>query len=252
MLQAFFAVVLSLPLAGQTQDPKPTAEAIKAAVAAVDEAFTKGKSPERVAAIKSAADVVDAQVAAAIAKGLRDKDREVQVAAVEALRFMPVPAALEELSNFWTRNRDALKKDADLAAKVLQAIGQFGSPKSVALLGDNPFDIKSYPAVQARLMALGNIRTKESLDTVFSLLRRVGEWKADDYMDDVRLVLYRLTGIDNGKDANAWLTWYSNNKNTITVPAEPPQMPKLEQYMWDRYWAKDPSKVPETGGDKQG
>lgn len=250
MMHTFFAILLSLPLVARTQDPKPTAEAIKAAVAAVDEAFAKGKSPERIAAIKSAADVPDAQVAAAIDKGLRDKDREVQLAAVEALRFMPVPAALEELTAYWKKNRDELKKDTDLAAKTLQAIGQFGSPKSVALLGDNPFDIKTYPAVQARLMSLGNIRTKESLDTVFSLLRRVGEWKADDFMDDVRLVLYRLTGIDNGKDANAWLTWYSNNKDKITVPAEPPKLPKLEQYMWDRYWAKDPSKVPETGGDK--
>lgn len=252
MIHAFHIAALALPLVLQAppQEQKPSPEAIKAAETALHEAFTKGKAADRVAAIESAANVPDTQVAIAIGKGLRSKERDVQLAAIQALRFMPVPKAFDELDAFWQSDMSLMKKDQDLAAKVLQAIGQHGNPKSINLLAHNPFDTPVYPAVRARLLGLANIRSKESLAKIIGMMRLVDLWTDQAYMDDVRLALFRLTGKDLGKDPNQWFMWYENDKSKIEISKDPPQLPKLEQYQWDSYWAKTPLEQPkpETGG----
>jgi uncharacterized protein len=250
MLHPILALFLCLPLV--LQDPpkeqKPDAAAVKAAVTQLDEAFTKGKSPERIAAIQAAASLADAEIVKRIAKGLSDSDQQVQMAAVEALRFMGHPEALKALEEGWKRNRKDIKDDTALAAAYLQAIGQYGSPSSIDLLADKPFDTKNYPCIRARLMGLANIRKNESVEKIIGMLNMVGTWKSDDYMDDVRIALYRLTGVDNGKDPLQWQNWWRDNKKSFQVSKEAAPMGKVAQYTWDSYWSKTPIEKPKEDG----
>lgn len=250
------ALFLCLPAFAQEppKEQKADPKAVEAAIKGIDKAFTEGKGPERVAAIQAAAQVKDQEVARAIARGLRDNEREVKVAAVDALRFEAAPKAFEELESFWTNDRRLMEKDQDLAARVLKAIGQFGNPRAIELLAKNPFETPAYPAIKARLMGLANIRSKESLAKIIGMMQMVGLWTDQAYMDDVRLALLRLTGQDLGKDPNQWFMWYENNRSKIEIPKDPPQMNKLDQYMWDSYWSPKPLERPkdsETGGGEK-
>lgn len=255
MMHPILALLLCAPLV--LQDPpkeqKPDAAAVKAAVTQLDEAFTKGKTPERIAAIQAAAGLADAEIVKRIAKGLADNDQTVQMAAIEALRFMGHPDALKALEDGWKRNRKEIKDDSALAAAYLKAIGQYGSPGSIDLLADKPFETKNYQCIKARLLGLANIRKNESVEKIMGMLNMVGTWKSDDYMDDVRLALWRLTGVDNGKDPVQWQTWWRDSKKSFQVSKEAAPMGKLAQYAWDSYWSKTPLEQPKDaeGGEKK-
>jgi hypothetical protein len=137
------------------------------------------------------------------------------------------------------RNKD-LMKDVQLAAPVLKAIGQHADPRSVEVLADDPFDTSDHAAIQARILGLGNIRAKESIEELLHLMtlthpggmhRRLG-----GFMDEFRLGLVVLTGVDQGLSPELWERWWRENKKTFAVPAELPSLPKPMRTRWENYW----------------
>ncbi len=236
MLTLLLTTVLTVAPTGLLgQDQAPTEEQVAAAVATLEEAFKKGESDERIAALQAGAKVLDAEVIDWIGKGLRDRDTEVQKAAIESLRFMAHPEALAELHASYKRDKKLLKND-ELSGALLKAIGQHGSETSIAVLSDSPFSIRTHAAIQARILGLGNIRTNESVEELMAMMAKVGRRKAQPYMDDFRLALVRLTGSDNGKSVELWFDWWNDTKKTLKVSKEPPSMRDLDQRRWDSYW----------------
>lgn len=249
MLNLFFAFALALPVV--VQDPPkpkpPDPQAVQAAIQKIDNAFQTGQPADRIAAIQAAASLADPNVARAIGHGLYADDRGVKLAAVEALRFLGVPRALEELQDYWRRANQQLRNEPDLAASVLQAIGQYGDPSSIAIFTRNPFETPAYPAIKARVMGLANIRTNQALAGIIGLMRMVSVNTDQSYMSDLRLALYRLSGQDLGDDPNQWFSWYENNQNQIQISKTPPELPKHDQNRWDAYWAKPGAENPKDG-----
>jgi hypothetical protein len=249
MLSLFLSAVLCLAIpARAAQQPPPSPDEVKAAVAELTEAFTKGKSPERIEALTKGSRVVDARVIEWVAKGLDDKDLKVREAAVEALRFMPHPDSLAALHALARRDKK-LEKEPELLAKLYKAIGQHGNADSIELLADNPFGALDHKVIEARVLGLGNIRDPRSVEQLIALMRVAGRHKLQPFMATFRLALMRLTGVDQGLSQDLWMGWWNEHKDKLEVAKVAPPMPKDLQLRWDYYWGNE---VQRERGKKRG
>jgi hypothetical protein len=55
-------------------------------------------------------------------------------------------------------------------------------------------------------------------------------------MEDARVALMTLTGVDQGLSPELWEAWWRNNKKGFQIPAKPPVLPKELRAIWDGYW----------------
>jgi hypothetical protein len=240
MLHLLLTALLTFAPAAQTPPttPPPDPAAVKAAVAELTQAFAKGKSPERIEAITKNSKVVDAAVVKCIVKGLSDDDMKVQGAAIDALRYMQHPDAFTALQDLLKRDKTEKKieKDVELYTKLIKAIGQHGNKASVPLLAENVFGSTEYKVAEARVLALGNIRAKESVEELIGMMRTAGREKVQPYMQTFRMSLMVLTGVDQGASQDSWTTWWNEHKGDFKVPAAAPPLPKEMQMRWDYFW----------------
>jgi HEAT repeat protein len=225
-------------------------------VTEIETALKDAKTPEeKVAAIQKNREVLDAKVAGAIEKGLRDKAAPVQAAAADALGRMPLPDALEALHKFYKSEVKRLKDDQTLMPVVIKAIGRQANEKSVDLLSDDIFMQRTFPAIQARVLSLGNIRSKKSIDALFTMMNKVGTNQLDTYMEPVRLALMRLTGTDQGPSSQAWMTWWRGAEKGFDIAKVEVKLPEAQTKAWDEYWeirpAKEAKEAPKDGGEKK-
>jgi hypothetical protein len=254
------ALLLSLSLALPAQDqanPPPDPKRIEAAVAELSKAFGKdGTSEMRTAAIANNVEVLDAKVIEQIVKGLDDKDPAVESAAIDGLGHMNHPDALKALHALYKKDKAKLRDDERLFPLLLRSIARQGSPASVEILLDDPFAQRSHDAVRARILGLGNIRTKPAVEGLISLLGMSGPQKLDGYMGDFRMSLLRLTGEDKGPEPAAWQKWWNDAKDKLVVSPTLPDLAPEQKREWNRYWGiggknKEGKEGGEEGGKKE-
>jgi HEAT repeat protein len=226
---------------------KPSAELVKDAVDDLDDAFKDGVDADaRVKAIEENADVVHPEVVREIARGLRDADRRVRLTAVRMLGWMKTADGLKQLHRMFRREKD-LSKDEEMQGALLTAIGRHGDPSSVDVLVEDPFKGGlSYASGKARILGLANIRTMKSVEELFDAMklgggssdRRGGKDAWPRFLDDGRLAVAVLTGVDLGANKDAWLEWWRENKRTFTIsPQRPKIAPELEA-RWEAFWGE--------------
>ena len=238
LTHAALAMLTLLALAGSGAAQTPSAEAVAAAVERLEQAFGKGDSAARIEAVRAAQSVPDARVVKWVAKGLNDRDVEVQKATLEGLRFLKHPDALGALHKCYRTDRK-LVKDAERAQLLFRAIGQHGSKDSLELLSDDAFSTTENKILQARILAIANIRDRESVEVLMDLMNRAGRQRLQPHMDTFALALQRLTGADHGKSLEAWQKWWNEVKRELEVPAAPPKLSKLDQLRWDKFWGNE-------------
>ena len=149
MLHILWALSLSIVALAQTPAPLD-AQRVKSAVADLEKAFKDGQSADRIRAIHEHEQLLDPQVIHAISRGFQDRDVEVQRATIEALRFMSHPEALKELESV-AQKEEPLRKDPELYAQLLKAIGQHGNPSSIPILKDSLWSVRDREVIRARL-----------------------------------------------------------------------------------------------------
>src|SRR5262245_43171663 len=103
--------------------PAPDPALVKATLEAVDKAWKSGATADKEAALRSASEVPHPDVVAAVKKGLKDREKPVQLAALDALRRLDLPVALEALHETYKHDQE-LRKDEELETALLKAIGQ--------------------------------------------------------------------------------------------------------------------------------
>jgi hypothetical protein len=246
---ALTATLLVAPTA-LDEPPLPTPEQVEATVAELEQAFKKGEPSERVAAIEKAAVVLDRKVVVLVAKGLKDKDRAVVEAALEGLRVMDHPESVAQLHR-GLKTVKALKKDDKHLAALLRAIGQHGSPDSLKVLLDDPLANNNHKVVEARILAIARIRTPDAVAGLMNLMQKVGRQKVQPYMQHFSLALQVLTGADEGRSRDAWIAWWNDNKRTLEVSPELPDLPRRTLNTWQRYWDELPEKVDDADEERE-
>lgn len=248
--------ILLLAVPALAQQPAaasgPTSEQIKAAAEAC-KAGLKAKSPaERIAAIEAAARVDADEVAKEIADGLRDKDDSVDLAAMKALGAMHAEGALKELHRLAKSADRKLQDNAKVYGSLLRAIGQHGDKSSIEVLASDPTANIDAGVVRARIYGLGNIRDKESVETLIKLMSLGNPTPGEDspFMPDMRVALARLTGTDQTTNKSMWQEWWNKNKKEFQVAELPVRLEPELQQKWDSYWGNDVAALPgERGRD---
>lgn len=262
MIALLLTTLLSLSPALQKPAP-PDAAKVKAVVAELDKAFKSGTKEEKSKAIQTASEVVDGDVAKALGKGFGDKDLDVVRSTIEALRWMVHPSALDELHDA-ARTKKELRKEPTLYMALMRAIGQHGNAKSIEVLKDDVWSVVEVSVIEARILSLGQIRTKASVEALMDLMKVAGPHRIQNVMPAFRLALTRLTGVDKGQSQPMWQDWWNDNKGKFDVAEKPAELPRELQFKWDTYWGKEPAYErlkkrgergggdPEKGGEKKG
>ncbi|MCE9595435.1 MAG: hypothetical protein K8S98_14705 [Planctomycetes bacterium] len=61
--------------------------------------------------------------------------------------------------------------------------------------------------------------------------------------------MFELTGHDEGRAAELWFNWWNDHKKDFTVPAEAPELPKIDAFRWNSYWGiESAGPKPRKGG----
>ena len=194
------------------------AESVKAALAELRTALARGKSEERIAALGKAANTKDAGVVEAIAKALGDEDPKVQGAAIEALRGLQRKEALAALVGAFERDKK-LAKDAELAARLVKAIGSYGDAAAVEKLAAAGID-GAHGVVEARILSIANVRSVRSVELLVELARGAADDKVGAHAETIRLALARLVGEDLGTARQRWLGFWSEQRKTLKVATQ--------------------------------
>ncbi len=248
MLHFLLAAAFLFPATPQdSPDDLPTPELIEEATTKIDEAFKTRETEEIVAALATYGRTLDAAVIKSVAKGLKHKQPEVQAAALEALRFNAHPDALKPLHKTFKDNKK-LRKNNELYTALIKAICQHGSKTSLPLLSKNPLSKVTHEVARARILGYGMIRDTDSIAGLMKLMQSVTFRVREPYMEDFRLSLYILTGVDKGTNAAAWQAWWNDNKKKHEVDPTAPKLPELAQIRWDRYWGLE---TKEDRGEKR-
>ena len=237
--------------ADETPDQGPDPALVEEAVRELESAFKKGKTPERVAAIQKYGEVNDHEVIVWIDKGLQDKDPLLKQAAIEALRWLPNPEALDCLHT--SLRKDKKLKDVEtLHVELIKAIGQHASPSSIESLMDNALADAPREVSIARVYSLGNIRDKQAVKALMDLMQRTGSrgrkgGGTQPLMKQFAVSLEMLTAQAHGQEEQAWIQWWRDNEKTFEVTKELGRVTPKTKALWTKYWA-----APKPAEDAEG
>ncbi|MBK7643156.1 MAG: HEAT repeat domain-containing protein [Planctomycetes bacterium] len=237
--------------------PPPDPARVKTAVAELEKAAKSDSAPERARVLLAQGNVPDPAVVKLVARALRDKEPDVQRAAIEALRFVAHPDALKELQSA-AREEKPLRKLPELHAALLRAIGQYGDPSSVRILGEDAWSDDEAPVIQARILGLGRIRTREAVDKLIDLMKSASAARLAASMPDFRLALVSESGVDRGNSPEGWQSWWNEHRSELKFDARPTELPTDLARKWKTYWGDmeydaRPTKRADRGrGDRPG
>jgi HEAT repeat protein len=245
LLAALCLLSLALPaLARQEPTPSagPSAEEVATTCKLLEAALAPKADPDGAReALKAARGVLHKDVIALIdSRGLRHDDLAIRDAAVEALARMDHPAALEALHAALKRDKKELADAPPRFAALLKAIARHGKESSIKLLVEDLFQSPDRGVVTARILGLGNIRAKASVDELIQMMRSAPRPRVTDFMAELRTALVVLTGEDKGTDQELWINWYGDHKSSLTIAPEPPEAlaPEVRR-RWMTYWGPE-------------
>lgn len=253
MLPLLILLPLCLP---STQAAKTAQEtSVEVTLDQLDQALIAQDSGEIIRLLGTVHGVGNGRITAAAGEALRHPDVGVRGAGVEALRHAESPQALELLHAFFGQ-RKTLQANAGLLAQLLQATAQHGQISSLTHLIRGGFTNDTDQVLRARILGLGNLHAKGSLDRLMKGLAQVSPDQRLLHMDEFRLALVRLSGKDWGMDSGAWLTWWEKAKPKHRTPEA--KLPAALQPEWDAYWTGsllqsvlDGAAKPQTAKPKQ-
>jgi len=162
----------------------------------------------------------------------------VRAATIQSLRFLEHGDALALLHRTLASDKK-LRKDEQLTASLIKAIGQHSDPSSVDVLADHMFETKDYEVNRARILGLGRIRTREALAALLALMKGADQHTVDRFMAEFRLSLMVLTGLDRGPTSAPWQEWWRENEKSFRVSADPPALPRPIALRWANYWGTE-------------
>lgn len=242
MIAFLLTLALLAPQAGEKAKPAgkaPSAEEVARAESALESAFRSGDVRGIEAALEASQAVPHPSVVKRIERGLADERREVRLAVLQALRWIDQTEAVQALHR--AAKQRELMKDPELAGAILRGIGQHADPSSIEVLARDPFEPNDHACRRARIFGLARIRTVAALEALLGLLAitnngPLAERRIQAQMDDMRIGLVVLTGVDQGLSPELWEAWWRKNKKGFVPPEEFPTLAKEMRQQWDGFW----------------
>ncbi len=192
--------------------------AVKALVKEFEKEYTKMSLTEKLAGMKKLGETGHELAAAAIAKRcLKDRDSGICKEAANLLGSMRCRNVVTSMTRDLKRHED----DLDVYLEIIKALGLIGDPKAIPSLSRDFWNQKDEEgarrAAQAKIEALGNIRSKKSVDALIDMMYLGKRWTWQNLARDFSSALMKLTGRNNGGDRDEWKGWWTDNKNKFKL-----------------------------------
>ena len=126
---------------------------------------------------------------------------------------------------------------------LLKAIGQHGDRRSIKFLAKNAFRSENKDLSKACLLGLGMIRDDASLEAFIKLLKRTDQKTLARNANSIQLGMMMLTGVDQGRSPERWLSWWTKAKKDFKVSPVQPRLTIETTKRWNYFWSiryKDP------------
>ncbi|HZL98995.1 MAG TPA: HEAT repeat domain-containing protein [Planctomycetota bacterium] len=240
------------PTAAAAARTAPSEEEISLAVADLAHAAELTDPVERALAVSRNAGVASPKVVKGLARFMKDKQAGVRLAAIDALGLTAHADALKELHRA-CQSDAKLREDVSLHAALLKAIGRHASPSSLKVLAEDAWKVIDDRVIQARLYAIGNIRTKAAVALLMELMNTdpTTPFQQSPYMEHFRVALAALSGVDQREDKEAWRAWWREAEASLKLAPEP-RLPAELQPRWEQFWAPSepaPEPAPAAGAE---
>lgn len=221
------------PCSRQAPDAAAVAEQLR-------QAFDEGSAPQRILALKASANHADAAVVTQARRGLEDRDVDVRLAAYDALGRNSHGQAFEALLAHQRVKRKELRSlERDLPA-LLIALARRGDARALAPLTDDVQAQRLVATIRARLLGLARIRSKASVEALMKLADEVGFVDMHNHLEDFRLALVVLSGVDHGRSLDAWRAWWLGVKEHFAPPERAPELVAKDAARWREFWREAP------------
>ena len=209
---------------------------------ALQVALQRSRPALRSAGLELAPAVDDAALVAAIEPALGDSDEEVRRAAISALGRSPSQAALNALLALAEAASAQLHRHPRELAELMRALGRHADPRCLrALTSDALASLEPEP-LRARILALGRIRTRESVDALVALASALPFAEEQQVLHELRLSFVALTGETPGYTAKSLAHWWESRRTSFVVSAELPALPPALARRWRAAWADRPTR----------
>jgi hypothetical protein len=174
------------------------------------------------------------------------------------------PKSREALLSHGKRDRKMMVKEEEYHVAWIKAVGRQQDEEALEALTHQLFSYPTSAVIQARIFAIANIRSVESVGSLIQLMTVTDVRRINNHMPNLQTALIRLTSIDNGQDVQGWTAWWRKSKRNYKLPKQPPIMKKKMQARWDRFWGnprtyernakrskrgQDPEEDPKGGGN---
>lgn len=232
-------ILLSLSVQDDDPEPQPpTKEQVEAAVEQIEDALEAEDSDAVLAAVQAAIsvpheDVVDALADAATNFELRD----VSGAAIDALGRIDHEDAVGKLTRLHSRQSKRIEEDPDWAIGLFRALGRTGDLKALDALAKGSLNGQVLKLDKARILSIGKIRHPEAVEELVGLYNKVRQNETHKYSEVMRTSVAALTGVDFGGGRNAMIEWWNDNKRSLELPEEEPEIEARKLRMtWEGFW----------------
>lgn len=231
LLRAPMRALLSLVVSGSVlpaQTPTDTelkAAEVKTAIQALS-AWPQWSDEQKTAAIGKLQGLGGPQAARAIAAKIHDKSTAVRKQAALALGKLKDKQTVPALAAALAAESDEKTGDLDTFAAICQALGDIGDPSAIepllhGLLSGNRRSADYRKRGEARIEALGGIRSKAAIDELMDLFVRAtaggsgrGSAGSNPFTSSISRSLRKLTGQDYS-DHKGWKAWWKENQDSF-------------------------------------
>lgn len=142
----------------------------------------------------------------------------------------------------WDKVADILRKgmldhrdDPDITLATIRAMAQMADPAFVKVLANDLWKIKDAKVIHGRLLALGCIRDKTSIDELMDILYIAPRESIAVYAGSLRWALKQLTGREFSDRIEA-KKWWKENREKFEFEAVDPRKKELTRKVFDKAW----------------
>ncbi len=209
-------------------------------------ALTAALQRSRPALRAAALDLVPAPAERALVEAIRpalgDPSEQVRCAALAALGRSPAPESVDALLEHAVTAVSSLRRHPRERVQLFRALGQHADARALRVLASDALVSLEPESLRMRILALGRIRTLESVDALVALARSLPFAEEQQVLHELRLAFAVLTGESPGQTAASLARLWSERRAGFVVPAELPALPPASARRWQAAWNEAPSR----------
>lgn len=209
---------------------------------ALTAALQRSRPALRAAALELVPAASDRALVEAIRPALGDPNEEVRRAALAALGRSRAPESLDVLLEHSGTAAASLRRHPRERAQLFRALGQHADARALRVLASDALASLEPEPLRARILALGRIRTHESVDALVALARSLPFAEEQQVLHELRLSFAALTGESPGQTAASLVRRWGERRAGFVVPAELPALPPALARRWQAAWNEAPSR----------